>query len=36
VKIAGKTYTLRPDSKLWIFPFPLNAVEVNPNLTHNW
>ena len=35
-EIAGKTYTLRPDSKLWIFPFPLNAVEVNPNLTHNW
>ena len=34
--IDGKTYTLRPDSKLWIFPFPLNATERNPNLTNNW
>ena len=35
-EIGGKTYTLRPDSKLWIFPFPLNATEANPNLTQNW
>ena len=35
-EIAGKTYTLRPDSKLWIFPFPVNATEKNSNLTNNW
>ena len=35
-EIGGVTYTLKPDSKLWIAPFPLNAVEVNPKLTHNW
>jgi hypothetical protein len=34
--IGGKTYTLRPDSKLWIFPFPVNATEKNTNLTNNW
>lgn len=34
--IGSTTYTLRPDSKLWIFPFPLNATEKNPNLTNNW
>ncbi|OFY44418.1 MAG: hypothetical protein A2X18_02105 [Bacteroidetes bacterium GWF2_40_14] len=30
--IGGKTYELKPDSKLWIFPLPANAVNVNPNL----
>ena len=34
--LGGKTYTLRPDSKLWIFPFPVNATEKNSNLTNNW
>jgi len=34
--IGGNTYTLSPDSKLWILPFPLNATERNPNLTQNW
>ena len=29
------TYTLRPDSPLWIFPFPGNAVDNNPNLKQN-
>lgn len=33
--IAGTTYTLTPDSKLWIFPFPLNAINNNPNLKQN-
>ena len=33
--LGGKTYTLRPDSKLWIFPFPVNATEKNSNLTNN-
>ncbi len=30
--IGGKTYTLTPTSKLWIFPLPGNAVNTNPNL----
>ena len=33
--IAGKTYSLTPDSKMWIFPFPMNAMNNNPNLKHN-
>lgn len=35
-EIGGKTYTLRPDSRLWIFPFPLNALNNNSNLTPNY
>ena len=31
----GKTFTLTPESKLWIFPFPGNARDNNPNLTQN-
>ena len=34
-EIAGKTYTLTPESKMWIFPFPMNAMNNNPNLKHN-
>jgi hypothetical protein len=30
--IGSNTYTLTPTSKLWIFPFPANAVNLNPNL----
>ena len=30
------TFTLRPDSPLWIFPFPANAVNYNPSLTQNY
>jgi len=30
--IAGKVYQLKPESPLWIFPFPVNAVNLNPNL----
>ncbi len=30
--IGGQTYQLKPDSKLWIFPLPGNAVNINPNL----
>ncbi len=34
--MLGKTYTLKPDSPLWIFPFPQNATNNNPNLLpHN-
>lgn len=31
--LAGKTYTLAPDSKLWIFPFPQDVIKTNPNIT---
>lgn len=30
--MLGKVYELEPDSPLWIFPFPQNAVNNNPNL----
>ena len=29
------SYSLEPDSPLWIFPFPMNARDNNPNLTPN-
>ena len=28
-------YSLSPDSRLWTFPFPVNVVDSNPNLTNN-
>lgn len=31
-----KTYSIAPDSKLWVFPFPANAVRNNKNLTQNY
>ncbi len=34
--LAGQEFTLAPDSPLWIFPFPKNAVEVNPKLKQNY
>jgi tetratricopeptide (TPR) repeat protein len=34
--LLGETYTLRPDSPLWIFPFPQTATNFNPNLTQNY
>lgn len=30
------TYTLEPDSPLWILPFPADAVRYNPTLTQNY
>jgi hypothetical protein len=33
--LVGQTFTLTPDSKLWVFPFPGNARDNNPNLTQN-
>lgn len=29
------SFSLEPDSPLWIFPFPMNARDNNPNLTPN-
>ena len=33
--IGGTTYTLSPNSNLWVFPFPAPARQANPNLTSN-
>ena len=30
------TYELRPDSPLWVFPFPADAVNYNSSLTQNY
>jgi starch-binding outer membrane protein, SusD/RagB family len=34
--INGVTYSLKPESPLWIFPFPQSATSYNPNLTQNY
>lgn len=34
-EIVGVTYTLTPESKMWIFPFPQNAMNNNKNLKQN-
>ncbi|MFC4479024.1 RagB/SusD family nutrient uptake outer membrane protein [Flavobacterium chungangensis] len=33
--VAQKTYTLQPNSRLYIIPFPLSALQKNPKLTLN-
>ena len=30
------TYTIAPDSELWIFPFPASATSINKSLTQNY
>lgn len=35
LKIYG-TYTLEPESSLWILPFPASATRYNPTLTQNY
>ncbi len=32
----GQRFTLSPNSPMWIFPFPMNVVSSNPNLTQNY
>lgn len=34
--ISGKTYTLQPNSKLYVFPFPQSATQFNGTLTQNY
>lgn len=34
--LVGNTYTLTPDSPLWIFPFGQNVLANNPNITQNY
>lgn len=33
--VPQQTYTLQPNSRLYIIPFPLNALRMNPSLTLN-
>ena len=33
--VPQKTYTLKPDSRLYVIPFPHSATDKNPNLTQN-
>lgn len=34
--VPQRTYTLRPNSPLYIIPFPRTATDKNPNLKHNF
>lgn len=34
--LAGKTYTIKPDSKMWIFPFPMSVMNNNDKITQNY
>lgn len=34
--LNGVTYQLKPESPLWIFPFPQSGTAYNPNLTQNY
>lgn len=34
--INGTVYTLAPDSRLWVFPFPQNVTSNNSNITQNY
>ncbi len=34
--LNGKTYTLKPESTMWVFPFPKNLMNLNPNFEHNY
>lgn len=34
--IAGKTYSIAPDSKMWIFPFPKSVLNNNDQITQNY
>ncbi|MBQ6033365.1 MAG: RagB/SusD family nutrient uptake outer membrane protein [Prevotella sp.] len=35
-EMNGITYSLKPDSKFWVFPFPKNVTDKNPNLKQNY
>lgn len=34
--LAGKTYTIAPNSKMWIFPFPMSVMNNNDKITQNY
>ena len=33
---SGTTYTLKPESTIWVFPFPKSLMEKNGNFEHNY
>lgn len=33
---SGTTYTLKPESTIWVFPFPKSLTEKNGNFEHNY
>ncbi len=35
-ELCGETFTLTPESDLWVFPIPRNIIQQNPNLHHNY
>ena len=35
-QLPAGTYSIEPDSPLWVFPFPANAVRYNSSLTQNY
>jgi starch-binding outer membrane protein, SusD/RagB family len=34
--IDGKTYTITPESTLWIFPFPTSVTSINSLVKQNF
>ncbi|MDE5689676.1 MAG: RagB/SusD family nutrient uptake outer membrane protein, partial [Duncaniella sp.] len=34
--IMDKTYTLTPESDMWIFPFPQSVTNINPSIKQNY
>ena len=34
--LLGQTYSIAPDSKMWIFPFPQNVINNNSLITQNY
>lgn len=34
--VGDKTFTLSPESDMWIFPFPQNVISLNPSLQQNY
>lgn len=35
-ELLGKTYTLTPESDMWVFPFPVTVISQNPNIKNNY
>ena len=34
--LNGTVYSIKPNSSMWVFPFPLNELSNNPNLSQNY
>ena len=35
-ELCGRTFTLKPESDMWVFPIPRAVILQNPNLHHNY